>query len=494
MITSYLEKEFSAVSQKKGFLGYGVTFCSMKPMRSVPFKVICMMGMNDKAFPRVDRQVSFDLSADLPKLGDRSAKMEDRYLFLETLISAREKLYISYIGQSIKDNSPLAPSTLVTELVRYLEQGYLPQTEIKQLLIKHPLQAFNPTYFNEKEPQLFSYSGENQQATIELSQAEKRKKLKQHLTLPEPDSSFYTLSIEDLVRFFENPTRFIYTKRLNVFFDNQSDIPEENEPFSLGHLEQYLIQDEILDGFIHQQDHQHTQKLIKAKGILPHDLPGELTYRNVFQTTDNFFHQIQEYLAEPLLKPYVYDLTIGKFRLSGEIRSARQNGLLNVRPSGVKTKDRLKSWLEHLVINLTRPEGYPLNSILIGFHKKESISEVYQTAPLSSPRSFLEPLLLLYEKGLQSPLPFFPRGAASFMSAYLKGKADDEEDVKLKKAATAAFKILDSGFQGPGEIENNPYFYHYFQGQNIIEETDFPRLTQKILQPVFEHQKPKGTE
>jgi len=88
-----------------GFLTGGLTFCALLPMRSIPFKVIGLIGMNDDAYPRQTQLLSFDLIARNPRPGDRSRRKDDRYLFLEAILSAREKLYISYIGQSIQDNS-----------------------------------------------------------------------------------------------------------------------------------------------------------------------------------------------------------------------------------------------------------------------------------------------------------------------------------------------------------------------------------------------------
>src|SRR5262249_55953388 len=109
-----------------GFLTGSVTFCGFKPMRSIPFRIVCLAGMDDGAFPRPAQRLAFDLMARAPRLGDRSTREDDRYLFLETLLSARDRLYISYVGQSVKDNSLAPPSVLVSELLDYVEQGFTP--------------------------------------------------------------------------------------------------------------------------------------------------------------------------------------------------------------------------------------------------------------------------------------------------------------------------------------------------------------------------------
>lgn len=80
-------------------------------MRSLPFKVICLLGLNDGDFPRNTKAAVFDLVAKHPAKGDRARRDDDRYLFLEALISAREILYLSYIGRDIRKDEELAPSS-----------------------------------------------------------------------------------------------------------------------------------------------------------------------------------------------------------------------------------------------------------------------------------------------------------------------------------------------------------------------------------------------
>ncbi len=124
VLLEHLEPMLAEDRLRGGFLTGRVTFGALKPMRSIPFRVICLLGMNDAAFPRSDSRLGFDLMAESPRLGDQSRREDDRYLFLETLLSARDRLHVSYVGQSIRDNSPAPPSVLVSELLDYLDQGY----------------------------------------------------------------------------------------------------------------------------------------------------------------------------------------------------------------------------------------------------------------------------------------------------------------------------------------------------------------------------------
>lgn len=121
----------SRVGQR--YLAGSVNFCTLMPMRSIPFKVVCLLGMNDGVYPRVQHPVGFDLMAHFgARKGDRSRRLDDRYLFLEALLSAREQLYISYIGRSERDNSERIASMLVSELIEYCQLCYLPETLLAQ--------------------------------------------------------------------------------------------------------------------------------------------------------------------------------------------------------------------------------------------------------------------------------------------------------------------------------------------------------------------------
>ena len=165
VVLEQLNRDLSGDPFGAGYLTGGITFCALKPMRSIPAKVICLLGMNN-GLSRTSAQLSFDLMAQERRLGDRSSREDDRYLFLETLISARRKLYISYVGQSIKDNSEAPPSVLVSELLDYISQGFeLPGQDIVRdhVLTRHRLQAFSSAYFG--GGRLFSYSRENLQAS-----------------------------------------------------------------------------------------------------------------------------------------------------------------------------------------------------------------------------------------------------------------------------------------------------------------------------------------
>ena len=144
------------------FLSGGVTVCALLPMRSIPSRVVCLLGMNDGAFPRQRRAPSFDLVAKHPRRGDRSPRDEDRYLFLEAILSARSRLLVTYVGRSMKDNAEIPPAVVVSELLDVLDESFAgaePDAARRHVVVVHPLQPFSPAYFRAGgDARVFSYA------------------------------------------------------------------------------------------------------------------------------------------------------------------------------------------------------------------------------------------------------------------------------------------------------------------------------------------------
>jgi exodeoxyribonuclease V gamma subunit len=132
------------------FRAGGVTFCTLMPMRAIPFKAVCLLGMNDGDYPRRSPRADFDLMGltGMSRPGDRSRRDDDRQLMLEALLSARQVLYVSWSGRSVRDNSEQPPSVLVSQLRDEIDLLWGKGTA-EHLTMVHPLQAFSRTYFEE---------------------------------------------------------------------------------------------------------------------------------------------------------------------------------------------------------------------------------------------------------------------------------------------------------------------------------------------------------
>jgi exodeoxyribonuclease V gamma subunit len=159
-----------------------VTFASMSSLRTVPFKVVCAIGLNDGAFPTADRPPEFDLMAHAPRLGDRQRRTDQRTLFLDLVLAARESLYLSYVGRSIRDNAPLPPSVLIAELLDVLVPAIAASGDSEkdleaarqQLVVAHPLQPFSPQAFTANDERVRSFDAELAEALREALVARNR--------------------------------------------------------------------------------------------------------------------------------------------------------------------------------------------------------------------------------------------------------------------------------------------------------------------------------
>lgn len=161
--------QLDAVSERQPFLLGGVTFCGLVPQRSIPFRVVCLLGMNDGEFPRDGGDTGLNLMLDDPRRGDRDTRREDRYLFLEALMAARRHLHISYVGRDVHDGKRIDPAAPLAELLQFLDDAHAPRKDdARPWLVAHPLQPFDDRYFDQSEehdPRLFSYNADFRKRT-----------------------------------------------------------------------------------------------------------------------------------------------------------------------------------------------------------------------------------------------------------------------------------------------------------------------------------------
>jgi exodeoxyribonuclease V gamma subunit len=169
VIRQFLRRELADDQKSGGFLSGGITFCALRPMRSIPFRLVAVAGLDDPSFPRREPPRAFDLLAASPRPGDRSPRLDDRYLFLETLLAARERLLLFYPGASQRDAAEKAPSVVVAELLDLLDRSFVGEDgrpAREQLVERHPLQAWSAANFDPARP---SSSRENAEACRALA-------------------------------------------------------------------------------------------------------------------------------------------------------------------------------------------------------------------------------------------------------------------------------------------------------------------------------------
>lgn len=378
----------SETKRSSNFVTGGITFCSLVPMRSIPFKVVALLGMDFDKFPRQDKRVSFDLMRQSRERGDRNLKDNDKHLFLETLLSAEDYFYVSYIGQSVKDNGRLPPSALVDELVDFIGSKTEHAEAAKEKLVQlQPLHGFSPLY-NMKDDRLYSY-------LIQDVNSEKK-----YLTEREEDGlSFEEIPVEDFLSFFKNPAKAFYRKALNIFYEEESLSLEESELFQLNHLQSWKLKKDLL---IMADDNIDSFRIKAVKtGGLPLKNMSKVVVENTREDisfTKNIYTELVNGYEE---KKVPIDLKIESVNLTGIVDGIFNNDLVRYSFSSHENRYTLQCYLGYLLLTAA---GIEVDVKFISSNKvvKEGNKIAQDEAVIR-----LKKLLAIYKRGHKEILPFY---------------------------------------------------------------------------------------
>ncbi len=333
-----------------GFLRGQLTFCSMLPMRSIPFKVVCLIGLNDGVFPKNDNHDTFDLLGQQNRPGDRSPRADDRYQFLEALLAARSHLYLSYIGQSARSNEEIPPSVVVTEFLEVLEAGY--GLGAKDFVVRHPLHPFSRKYFAaEGERRLFSYDSYACRTATVLQQGAKGQP---QWWGGELARKIDTVQFEDLLRFYRNPQKFFIRDCLDIRLDATHDLPDEREIFQLSGIDRYQAEQEMVSLHLNGKTGDFYRKFQTA-GKWPLGTPGRLSFDEKQPQIEEFVARVGGQEMGERLADMPIDLIIDDYRLQGTLSNLYEGGVMLIRYGKMRGADLLSGWLHHLVYSRLLP-------------------------------------------------------------------------------------------------------------------------------------------
>ncbi len=477
VVKAALRGQLNAVEGQSGrFLGGGVTCCAMVPMRSIPFPVVCLIGMNDDAYPRPQRPVGFDLMATRFRRGDRSRRQDDRYLFLETLLSARRCLYLSYVGQSIRDNSVLPPSVLVGELLDVVDRSFRADgggRPSARLVTRHPLQPFSRRYFGGDGP-LFSYAREWVEASRQAGRGERDAAPLLTVSLPEPEPALRAVTLEGLARFFKNPARWLLRERLGIRPELEEEALATREPFVLDGLENYRLVDQMLELHLDRRPAAEIERVVRAGGALPHGQVGQCVFAEARARVTRFAGRLGRALPGRKTEWLNVDLALGDFRLTDRLTGLTPTGWVGYRLASMKAADYLDLWLHHLALNAAAPAGVALQSHWVA-EDKDVILE-----PVEQPELQFRALLELYWEGSRRLLHFFPKSALAYVERFRKEQDAD----KALRAARGAWEG-DEFRQGFAE-RDDPYYRLAYRDTDPLD-AEFAALAAAVFEPLFAH-------
>lgn len=503
------------------FLAGPVNFCTLMPMRSIPFRIVCMLGMNDEDYPRRVPPQGFDLMAQGEyRRGDRSRREDDRYLFLEAVIAAQEKLYISYRGRDSRENTELQPCVLVSELIDYISNGYvlegdevLPHKDSekalrKYLITEQKLQPFNSDYFVPERPFDLSYQGLWQQ----VAQASEEVLTDNH----NPSSSFVSSPLEDdrdsSIRFnpelddikqcLINPCKFFIQRRLNVNLTQYWDETEIDEPFELDNLQSYLLNESILNTQLAGNEQFNLEMFKQQQKSLGH-LPVANFADYLLNKSEKRIVPLLEAIEQTLpslekMPPQSFSISLGTaslesasldeslnetYLLTGQlehlIEQDGQHQVFHFRSGSFGGKQVVNLWLEHL---FACAAGLSISSSLgLGMAKKEKGKDdeidrcEFSPVPREMAQSYLLELIEFMNLCYQQPQAFF----LTLAMKYLTAKPEKQLEV-LEKSQDSEFSEVNNEFVQrcfAEEINSNLVGF-------LSQHTT---LWQKLLAPLLDH-------
>ncbi len=475
------------------FFGGAVTFATLMPMRAIPFRRIALLGMNDGEYPRSRAPLDFDLMGQDYQPGDRSRREDDRYLFLEALLSARDSLHISWVGRSITDNSPRPPSVLVGQLRDHLRAVWrladrpgpnAGQALLDRLTCEHPLQPFSPAYFPAThEPDgLLTYAHEWQPATRPVRVAPP-----EPLVLLARDEP---LTVRHLAEFLKAPVKAFFRERLKVYFEVDHPVSADQEPFALDALETWQLQDELIQA---QAD------ALARGGVLNEALAAQLARiaRRGALATGGFGAAMATDLAAPMADLFTnYQAALERWPIAvaeeellvhatdhagqtleladwlGGVRcnAAGERGRVVLESSHLvdrQNRYRREKLIGHWVRHLAQHRaGGPLTSVIISKKGQVTFPPLTQDEAVTQ----LNRLLIAWQQGMRQPLPLAARTAFAWL-----------QTGSLQHAQAA----YEGRLQNSGEVQGDAYLQRAYPDFAALSASgEFIQLAERLLRPL----------
>lgn len=491
---------------RQRFLSGSVNFSTLMPMRSIPFKMICLLGMNDGDYPRSRTPMDFDLMSREYRPGDRSRRNDDRYLFLEALLSARETLYISWVARSILDDSERPASVLVEQLQDYIDllwSGSDSDISSSQLLsTTHPLQPFSPAYYSEQnrpdslatiraQRGLFTFNAswrealDNRNRPSEVSE--------QSLLYCQPEEP---LSFKAIANFMKNPVAYFYNHRLSIWFSDLQDADTDNELFSFSHLQKAILESQLIQKVVQksadqatfeQNLEQHLARWANSGAIGVDSVERQLS-KIISTNMPNLFERYSQLLTlwpmstTDQLFDFQYSNALGNIEVADRITELRGNTggeRARIHISGSKLLDSqnkkrvryeklLSDWVVHLAGQL---DGVGFRSYILS--KEEDCCIELPQLPPEEARQMFEAILAGWISGMTQPLPILPEVAYEMLEARSKLDAD-----KVRDKAAAKYETQLNDYDRGYLARAYPSF------ESLYESEHFTRYTAQLYEPL----------
>ncbi|MFC0399455.1 exodeoxyribonuclease V subunit gamma [Paraburkholderia rhizosphaerae] len=508
IVADYWLSQLEEGSLSQRFFAGAVTFATLMPMRAIPFRRVCLLGMNDGDYPRTRTPLDFDLMRQNYRPGDRSRREDDRYLFLEALLSAREHLHVSWVGRSVTDNTPRPPSVLVGQLREHLSAGWRlagdesgdPQALIDELTVVHRLQPFSADYFpvDPDTSKLFTFADEWRATAAANADAGKLHSADAVLPALERDEP---LTVRELADFLRDPVKSFFRQRLRVAFETDVLASENDEPFDLDGLKSWQLQSELIHAQTAALERGDDDLLPAARARLERmhrsgDLAtggfGQLLGDELMEPMPDLFERYRAALARwpQMLDDQQHELRIEQ-TIDGRVRSVddwignvrtHADGKLGrvvleasslIKDNKYRRDKLIAHWVAHLAAQIAVG---PMTTVVVS-----KIGSV-ELAPLTGDDAHTHLLALLraWDDGMRRPLPLAVNTAFAWLGKRAPDAPADQPDAR--EAARAAY---DGTSWQAGERDMNAYLGRVYADFDALAASgEFERLAVELLLPL----------
>ncbi|UAL29587.1 exodeoxyribonuclease V subunit gamma [Nocardioides rotundus] len=427
-----------------------LTVCTMVPMRSVPHRVVCMVGLDDGVFPRLDSLDGDDVLARTPRTGERDVRAEDRQLFLDAITAATETLVITYTGRGEHTGAERPPAVPLGELLDALDRTATPtghERVADQVVVEHPLQPFDESNLVAGAlvgDRPFTFDD----AALAGAEAARRPRLEVRELVPSPlvvPTEGGEVSLADLHDFFAHPVRAFCRSRLRVTTPWTPEEAADAIPIQLDGLQKWDVGDRLIRDVLAGADPAAAMTAEQLRGLLPPRELGVGVLEDVVTVVRPLVTAATG-LRGGTPRTLDVDIDLGDRRVTGTVDDLFGNNLVSVSYSSLAAKHRVAGWLDALALATGHPdENWTVHTL--GRHRAGG--RVARVAPLPEheARAWLRDLVDLYERGLREPIPLPLKTSLAWADEFRLTRAGREGDPDVRGAKEwTTPRFNDTGF------------------------------------------------
>jgi exodeoxyribonuclease V gamma subunit len=402
-VRALLSTQLAGRPTRANFRTGTLTVCTMVPMRSVPHRVVCLVGLDDGVFPRLSVPDGDDVLACEPRTGERDIRSEDRQLLLDAVCAATETLVITYTGADEHSGHPRPPAVPLSELLDALDQT-TPTPVRQQILTRHPLQPFDrtnvmPGALVPGQPFTFDPTA---LAAAEAAAGE-RSVPQQFFTDPLPAPPAADVVLADLLDFFKDPVKGFF-RQLDCMLPWDIDTVEDAMPVEISPLEEWTVGDRMLHDMLRGMDLEVAKEAEWRRGTLP---PGRLGWRKADEISGQAAQlAITALRHQRVVHPSAHDVAIDlgtDRRVTGTVNRVFDNRIVEVSYSRLAAKHKLQAWISLVALAANDPDR-DWTAVCIGRGPRDTIEVCCLRTPPDAP-TVLGDLVALFDAGHREPLP-----------------------------------------------------------------------------------------